>query len=67
MHDPPAIGSSLLIGYGRLPAAAAEAAVAALADVLGPVSQGGRGTVAGLPRSGSVAPCPPPSRAAASG
>ncbi len=67
MHDPPAFGSSLLIGYGRLPAAAAEPAVAALADVLGPVSQGGRGTVAGLPRSGSVAACPPPSRAAVSG
>ena len=30
MHDPPAEGSSLLIGYGRLPAAAAGAAVAAL-------------------------------------
>jgi GntR family transcriptional regulator/MocR family aminotransferase len=67
MHDPPAEGSSLLIGYGRLPAAAAEAAVTAVADVLGPVSRARRGTVAGLPRSGSVAPCPPPSTLAASG
>ena len=67
MHDPPAEGSSLLIGYGRLPVAAAEAAVAALAGVLGPVARPRRGSVAGLPRSGSVAACPPPSRLAASG